>query len=179
MLKLLQNIALHPAMQQFLSQKLVQHRSIILTSMAIILSIPLTNAQDVKTDELGFIIGTPDVLKPAEGARSVIISGNPSKPGMYVMQITWPPGTGSRPHFHNTARYINVLKGTWYTAWGPEADVYNPENMVAVPEGTFIYQPPGGHHYDMAKDEEVIVQIMGIGPVITTSIPQPGIQRFR
>ena len=120
MLKLLQNISLHQAMQQFLSQKLLQQRSIILTSMAIILSIPLTNAQDVKTDELGFIIGTPDVLKPAEGARSVIISGNPSKPGMYVMQITWPPGTGSRPHFHNTARYINVLKGTWYTAWGPK-----------------------------------------------------------
>ena len=68
MLKLLQNISLHQAMQQFLSQKLLQQRSIILTSMAIILSIPLTNAQDVKTDELGFIIGTPDVLKPAEGA---------------------------------------------------------------------------------------------------------------
>jgi hypothetical protein len=46
--------------------------------------------------------------------------------------------------------------------------------MTAVPEGTFIYQPPGGHHYDMAKDEEVTVQIMGIGPVVTTSIPQPG-----
>ena len=51
----------------------------------------LSSAQDVEPDELGFVIGTPDVLKPAEGARSVIIYGNPSKPGMYVMQITWPP----------------------------------------------------------------------------------------
>ena len=177
MLKLLQNISFHPAMQQFLSQKLLQQRSIILTSMAIILSIPLTNAQDVKTDELGFIIGKPDVLKPAEGARSVIISGNPSKPGMYVMQITWPRALVVA-HFPNTARYINVLRGTWYTAWGPEADVYNPE-IWSQYQRTFIYQPPGGHHYDMAKDEEVIVQIMGIGPVVTTSIPQPGIQRFR
>jgi len=41
-----------------------------------------------------------------------------------------------------------------------------------VPTGTFIYQPPNAHHYDMAKDEEVIVQIMGMGPVETTSIPQ-------
>ena len=175
MFKRRQQFANQQALQEFLLPPVSRLLSIILMSLAPVLS----SAQDVEPDELGFVIGTPDVLKPAEGARSIIIYGNPSKPGMYVMQITWPPGTGSRPHFHNTARYINVLKGTWYAAWGPEADVYNPENMVAVPEGTFIYQPPGGHHYDMAKDEEVIVQIMGIGPVITTSIPQPGIQRFR
>ena len=175
MIKHRQQFANQQALQEFLLPPVSRLLSIILMSLAPVLS----SAQDVEPDELGFIIGTPDLLKPAEGARSVIIYGNPSKPGMYVMQITWPPGTGSRPHFHNTARYINVLKGTWYAAWGPEADVYNPEDMVAVPEGTFIYQPPGGHHYDMAKDEEVIVQIMGIGPVITTSIPQSGIQRFR
>ena len=175
MFKRRQQFANQQALKEFLLPPVSRLLTVILMSLAPVLS----SAQDVEPDELGFVIGTPDVLKPAEGARSIIIYGNPSKPGMYVMQITWPPGTGSRPHFHNTARYINVLKGTWYTAWGPEADVYNPENMVAVPEGTFIYQPPGGHHYDMAKDEEVIVQIMGIGPVITTSIPQPGIQRFR
>ena len=175
MIKRRQQFANQQALQEFLLPPVSRLLFVILMSLAPVLS----SAQDVEPDELGFVIGTPDVLKPAEGARSVIIYGNPSKPGMYVMQITWPPGTGSRPHFHNTARYINVLKGTWYAAWGPEADVYNPENMVAVPEGTFIYQPPGGHHYDMAKDEEVIVQIMGIGPVVTTSIPQPGIQRFR
>ena len=175
MFKRRHQFATRQALQEFRLPLLSRLMSIILLSLVPVLS----SSQDVEPDELGFVIGTPDVLKPAEGARSIIIYGNPSKPGMYVMQITWPPGTGSRPHFHNTARYINVLKGTWYAAWGPEADVYNPENMVAVPEGTFIYQPPGGHHYDMAKDEEVIVQIMGIGPVITTSIPQPGIQRFR
>ena len=175
MFKRRQQFANQRALKEFLSPPVSRLLTVILMSLAPVLS----SAQDVEPDELGFVIGTPDVLKPAEGARSIIIYGNPSKPGMYVMQITWPPGTGSRPHFHNTARYINVLKGTWYAAWGPEADVYNPENMVAIPEGTFIYQPPGGHHYDMAKDEEVIVQIMGIGPVITTSIPQSGIQRFR
>ena len=175
MFKRRQQFANQQALKEFLLPPVSRLLTVILMSLAPVLS----SAQDVEPDELGFVIGTPDVLKPAEGARSVIIYGNPSKPGMYVMQITWPPGTGSRPHFHNTARYINVLKGTWYAAWGPEADVYNPENMVAIPEGTFIYQPPGGHHYDMAKDEEVIVQIMGIGPVITTSIPQSGIQRFR
>ena len=45
--------------------------------------------------------------------------------------------------------------------------------MLPGEEGSFIYQPPEGHHYDMAKDEEVVVRIWGIGPVITTRIPQP------
>lgn len=143
-----------------------------LVTLAMVYAIPANGA--VEPDELGFIIGTPEVLEPPEGSRSVVIYGDPSKPGLYVMRITFAPGTGSRPHYHSTARYITVIKGTWYTSWGPESDVYNPDNMMAVPEGTFIYQPPGGHHYDMAKDEEVTVQIMGMGPVITTSIPQPG-----
>ena len=31
-----------------------------------------------------------------------------------------------------------------------------------------MFHPAGFHHYDGAKDEEVIVQIMGMGPVKTT-----------
>ena len=147
---------------------------ILITALAFV---PLSSAQDIEPDELGFIIGTPDVLAPPEGSRSVVIYGNPSEPGLYVMRITFAPGTGSRPHYHSTARYITVIKGTWYTSYGPESDVYDPDNMQAVPEGTFIYQPPGGHHYDMAKDEAVTVQIMGMGPVVTTAIPQPEMGR--
>ena len=62
---------------------------------------------------------------------------------------------------------------TWYVATGPEADTYNPSAMTPVKPGTFIYEPPNGHHYDMAKDEEVIVEIIGMGPVTTTSL-EPG-----
>ena len=150
-----------------------QSQLLSLFALAALLFIPGSSAQDIEPDELGFIIGTPDVLEPPEGSRSVNIYGDPSKPGLYVIRITFAPGTGSRPHYHSTARYITVIKGTWYTSYGPESDIYDPDNMMAVPEGTFIYQPPGGHHYDMAKDEPVTVQIMGMGPVVTTSIPQP------
>ena len=127
-------------------------------------------AQVVEPDEHDFMIAGPDDLIPAEGARTVNIYGNPSEEGLYVIQITWPPGTGSRPHYHNTARYINVLTGHWYVATGPEAARYNPDETTRVGPGTFIYEPPNGIHYDMAKDEEVVVQIFGIGPVETTPI---------
>jgi quercetin dioxygenase-like cupin family protein len=130
------------------------------------------SSQSLKPDAHGFVIAGPEAMKPAEGGRSITF-GDPSKPGIYVTRITWAPGTGSRPHYHDQARYITVLKGTWYVATGPDADVYNPDKMTPVKAGSFIYEPSGGHHYDMAKDEEVIVEILGMGPVATTSL-EPG-----
>ena len=145
--------------------------------LAAMVFMPLSSAQDVEPDDLGFILGTPDVLTPPEGRRSINIFGDPSKPGLYVIRITFQPGQGTQPHYHSTARYITVVKGTWYTAYGDGAEIYDPDNMVELPAGTFVYQPPGGVHYDMAKDEEVTVQIMGVGPVVTTAVPPPEVGR--
>ena len=127
-------------------------------------------AQVVEPDEHGFFIASPSDLMPAAGSRTVNILGNPSEPGLYVIRITFGPGQGSRPHFHSTARHITVMKGTWWVSTGPAADVYDPSKMRPVTAGTFIYQPPNGHHYDQARDEDVTVQIMGMGPVVTTSL---------
>ena len=139
-------------------------------SGTLLLSFGAAASQIVEPDEHGFFIADPDDLMPAAGSRSVTILGDPREPGLYVIRITFGPGQGSRPHFHSTARHITVIKGTWWVSTGPEADVYDPDNMRPVEAGTFIYQPPRGHHYDMAKDEEVTVQIMGMGPVLTTSL---------
>jgi quercetin dioxygenase-like cupin family protein len=136
----------------------------------LLLDADTASGQAVAPDPEGFIIAHPDDLQPAEGQRSIRILGNPSEPGLYVIRITFAPGQGSRPHYHDQARYITVIEGTWWVSTGAESDVYDPENMKRVEAGTFIYEPPNGHHYDMAKDEEVTVQIMGIGPVVTTRI---------
>ena len=139
-------------------------------ALALVVTGQKASSQALKPDAHGFLIAAPEDIKSPTGGRSVTIVGDPTKPGIYVQRITWAPGSGSRPHYHNEARYITVLKGTWYVATGPDADVYNPAKMVPVKAGTFIYEPPGGHHYDMAKDEEAIVEIIGMGPVSTTSL---------
>jgi len=44
--------------------------------------------------------------------------------------------------------------------------------------GSFVVHPAFGHHYDGAKDEEAIVQIMGMGSVKTVPLePGAGNQR--
>ena len=42
--------------------------------------------------------------------------------------------------------------------------------MTALKPGSFVVHPAWGHHFDGAKDEEAIVQIMGMGPVRTINL---------
>ena len=57
-------------------------RTAVLATLGLLLSgvMASVSAQDVEPDELGFVIGTPDVLEPAEGSRSVLIYGDPRSP---------------------------------------------------------------------------------------------------
>ncbi len=131
---------------------------------------PSPSPQAVSPDAHGFIAAQPEDLQPRAGVTQVVIAGDPTKPGIYVVRNTFAPGRGSRPHFHDQDRYVTVLKGTWWVVLGPDADVYNPDKMVPMKPGSFIKHPAGGHHYDGAKDEEVVVEIIGMGPVTTTQL---------
>jgi hypothetical protein len=78
----------------------------------------------------------------------------------------------SSNHFHQEDRYAVVLKGTWYTGSGDE---FAPGKTVPLKPGTFLKHPAGMHHFDGAKEEEVIVQIVGYGPTSTTRLrPEQG-----
>ena len=104
----------------------------------------------------------------ANGQTSTaVLLGDPSKPGYYIIVMKWRPGSGSRPHTHPNARYVNVLSGTWWVGTGKD---YNKDSMKPVPAGSFVVHTANEIHYDGAKDEEVIVQIQGMGP---TSAPRP------
>ena len=95
------------------------------------------------------------------GVKFVVIAGNPREAGIYVIRAKFAPHTMSRPHWHPEARYVTVLKGTW---WAGTGEKFDPDSTTPVPSGGFAVHTPGKVHYDGAKDEEVIVQIMGMGP---------------
>jgi predicted metal-dependent enzyme (double-stranded beta helix superfamily) len=131
---------------------------------------PMAGGQTISPDANGFITAQPEDLIPPEGSRAVRILGDPSQPGNYVLRITFAPGTGTRPHFHNQDRYITVLEGTWWVAGGPDAATHNPEAMRPIKASSFLYQPANGIHYDQARAEAVTVQISGVGPMKTTRV---------
>ena len=101
------------------------------------------------------------------GFRQAIVEGDPAKAGIYIVQVRFPPWVMSQPHFHPEARYATVLKGTWWTGDG---DVFDPTKTVPLKPGSFMKHPSGAHHFDGAKDEEVIVELVGIGPSMTTRL---------
>jgi quercetin dioxygenase-like cupin family protein len=103
------------------------------------------------------------------GPESAVLCGDPSKPGIYLVRNRFPPGAHSNPHFHSKDRHATVIKGVWYTGTGPELD-YN--KAVPLKAGAYMLHPAGGVHWDGAGEEEVIVQIIGEGPVETTQVAE-------
>jgi hypothetical protein len=107
----------------------------------------------------------------ATGSVREVIFGDETKPGMYLHRVKFPKNYLTRPHFHNSDRWVLVMKGTWYTA---EGRVFNPSTMIPIKTGGMMYHPGNLIHYDGTRDEEVIVQIMGLGPVTTTRVEEDG-----
>ena len=95
------------------------------------------------------------------GVKEAILYGDPSKPGLYVVRIKWPKNTMSRPHSHPEDRFITVIKGTWWT--GVDGN-WDPARTTPVPAGSAMLHPHGHIHYDGARDEETIIELIGIGP---------------
>lgn len=99
------------------------------------------------------------------GSQQAVLFGDPNKPGMYGVLTKWLPHNMSRPHFHPNDRYIYVIKGTWFVGWG---STYAPDSTFPIPAGSFVHHIGNQIHYDGAKDEEVILEIVGMGPATST-----------
>jgi hypothetical protein len=110
--------------------------------------------------------------KVVPGASNTVIWGNPATAGVpYVVRNRFSPNTFSPPHFHPETRYITVIKGTWWVGSGPKFD---PATTTPLPAGTTVVHHANQIHWDGAKDEEVIVQIMGVGPSATIPVDEAG-----
>lgn len=122
-------------------------------------------------DPKAITIQLPKEIKwnKGNGSETATLVGDPSKPGLYVVLQKWLPHNNSRPHFHPNDRYITVLSGTWWVQTGPK---YDPAGFKPVPAGSFVVHAGKEIHYDGAKDEECILQIVGIGPATATPAEQ-------
>lgn len=125
---------------------------------------------DLKVDEKGFARMQLGDEKWQEypgipGVDRMVVYGDPTKAGAYVIRVRFAPGIMSMPHFHPEDRLATVLKGTWWTGTG---ESFEPGNTEPIRAGGFMLHPAGQAHFDGAKDEEVILQLAGTGPSGTT-----------
>ena len=102
-------------------------------------------------------------------SQQAVLTGDPSKEGLYVVLTKWHAHNMSRPHFHPNDRFITVISGTWWVGTGTK---YDPDSTTPIPAGSFVTHFGKQVHYDGAKDEDVILQIVGMGPATSTPAEQ-------
>jgi quercetin dioxygenase-like cupin family protein len=125
----------------------------------------LTRA-DLEVDEKGFAkLQAGDEVwgdyPGIAGIKRMVVYGDPSKQGVYVIRAKFSPGVMSMPHTHPEDRIATVIRGTWWSSTGPD---FAPDKTEPMRPGAYMLHPAGEAHFDGAKDEEVVVQLIGVGP---------------
>lgn len=102
----------------------------------------------------------PPGLPP--GAQGAVLSGDPSKKGMYTVRMRSPAGYKIMPHTHPTAEHITVISGTFYMGTGEKFDE---SAGHAMGPGSFMTMPAGTKHFAWSN-EECVIQVHAEGPFV-------------
>lgn len=95
------------------------------------------------------------------GIRTVLVKGDPDRPGLYTILLYVPANTQIAAHDHPDDRVATVISGTWYFGYG---DQFDRASLKALPAGSYYTEPPRRTHFAETRNEPVVVQITGYGP---------------
>ena len=140
----------------------------LLPALVFAAAVSLAAAKATDLNPAAITIKLPDQIKWVDEPRGIstaVLAGDPEKPGLYVELAKWHAHHMSRPHFHPNDRFIYVISGTWWVGTGTKFD---PDNTVPLPPGSFARHTGKEVHYDGAKDEDTILEIVGEGPATST-----------
>lgn len=101
-----------------------------------------------------------------KGTQMAVLSGDPSKAGVFVVRLKLPAGTKFPVHYHNSMENVTVISGTLWVGVG---DKMNAAMTKPLAPGSFVSIPAKLHHYAMTKVDTVI-QIEGAGPFSMTAV---------
>lgn len=128
--------------------------------LIVLFPLPATAADDhavVSPDQLKWVPAPPAFPK---GAQVAVLSGDPSKEGLYVIRVKVPAGYKVPPHTHPNDENITVISGTFNIGMG---GTFDDKNGSALKAGGFARAPKGMQHYAWFS-EDSIIQVHGMGP---------------
>ncbi len=141
----------------------MKNRLKILATVLLFLSFGLTTSH---AGDKGHTIGTVDDLDwgpigslPA-GAEMAVITGHPSKEGVFTLRLRMPDGYEIPPHWHPAIENITVIEGTFNVGMGEEFDR---DSTTALSAGAYAVMPPESRHYAWTSGTTT-VQLHGMGP---------------
>lgn len=101
-----------------------------------------------------------------EGAQIAVLSGDPSKDGLYVVRLKMPAGYQIPAHNHPTAEMVTVISGDFHLGMGDRLDEAKGLLLTA---GGYAEAPAKMNHYAWASSPTV-VQVHGQGPFAITYV---------
>ena len=102
----------------------------------------------------------PPSLPP--GARFAVVSGDPTKPGSFVIRAQFPAGYRIAPHWHPADEHVTVLAGTVAVGMGEKFDQ---AALKDVPTGGYFVAPAEMRHF-FATRSAATIQVHGTGPFV-------------
>jgi hypothetical protein len=121
-----------------------------------------SGAQSVSIDRGSRDYTFPDEMKwrETENGLTANVYGDPAKPGLYAYILKRRPNAWSKPHFHDSDRFVTVLDGTFWVGTGK----YDPQRTVPLKKGSFVRDVARGIHFDGTKEDGAILYFVGVGP---------------
>ncbi len=96
-----------------------------------------------------------------KGAKTAVMQGDPSKPGIFTVRMKAPANYKVPAHWHSKDENLTVLSGTLYFG---EGDNMKMQGAVhAIKAGGFHHVPAKTPHYVFTK-APVLLQVTGEGP---------------
>ena len=123
----------------------------------------VTPAEITAMGQVGGVAGSSNVAT----IRTTILTGDPTKPGLYSLRLSLPPNTVVQSHAHKDDRAATVIAGDWEFGYGPKFD---PAGLKVLPVGSYYTEPGGMPHYARSGAGGVVIQITGFGPSDTVYV---------
>jgi hypothetical protein len=136
----------------------------LIVALGVLAATPsLAGGMPVNTDGLTWGPAPPVLPK---GAQIVVLSGDPSKDGLYVLRLKMPANYQIPAHNHPTSEYVTVISGKFNIGMGDKLDV---KKGIELHAGGFGEAPAHMNHYAWAS-EDTVVQVHGQGPFAITYV---------
>ncbi len=147
-------------------------RRVVALSTGALLCLAMASAADVMSgramtaDEIAKLqpaAGGPGTSGMA-GIRTTVLSGDPTKPGLYTIRLLVPANLRIESHVHRDERSAVVVSGHWSIGYGERFDA---SALKVLPPGSFYTEPAETPHFARTGGERVVVYISGYGPTDT------------
>lgn len=99
-----------------------------------------------------------------KGVQMIVLSGNPSEPGPYAIELRVPANTHIASHTHRDDRTALVVSGEWHFGYGPKA---KDDATTVLGPGGFYTEPANAEHFAFTGAQPAVVYITGQGPTDT------------